>query len=102
LEPIPIATGTISLIYLSMGGAMVNDADTPIIPDEHQMLLVYWACVHACTEGDDTRLNTFASLWKAGLEKAKEDVSKKSPWPELGTSDTSKVERVNHDTEGAF
>jgi hypothetical protein len=47
LEPIPIASGTITLIYLSMGGAMVNDADVSILPEEHQMLLVYWACVHA-------------------------------------------------------
>lgn len=100
LEPIPTASGTITLVYLSMGGAMVNDADTPVIPVEHHLLLVYYACIHACIEGDDTRLSAFAALWKGGLEKAKEDVSKKSPWPELGGGDTAKVERVNHDVEG--
>lgn len=100
LEPIPVASGTITLVYLSMGGAMVSDGDTPIIPEEHQMLLVARACIFAAIEGDDTRLGAFGTLWTDGIDKAKEDVSKKSPWPVLDIDVTSKVERQNHDTEG--
>jgi hypothetical protein len=100
MEPIPTATGTITLVYLSMGGAMVSDNDTPIIPEEHQMLLVARACIFAAIEGDDTRLGAFGTLWTDGIEKAKEDVSKKSPWPVLDMGDVLKVERHNHDVEG--
>ena len=103
LEPTPIATETLTLIYNSIGGGLAADGDTPIIPIEHHMLPVFWACYMCSIEGDDNRATTFLNNFIGGLGQAvTEDVSKAFPqWPVVN-EDTIKVESYNHDIEGVF
>jgi len=101
LEYVPTAAKTVTLIYFSRGGAMSAAIDTPIIPDEHHMLLVVHACIWASIEGDDTRLNTFMQLWMKGLRDAGADVINLSPWPELQQYSRPNASRINHDLWGA-
>ena len=101
LEPIPTAAVTLTVLYYSMGGAMSAVGDVPIIPAEHHMALVFYACMLGCIEGDDTRLAVFNQLWMQAIEKAKADVVQKYPWPAVDqTGGAAEVSRHNHDTGG--
>jgi len=97
LEPIPTAVGTLTVIYYSLGGAMSTASDTPIIPQEHHMLLVYRACYYACVEAEDDRLNVFYAEWVKGLADALIDNMKKNPWPQIDLGERLEVSRHNHD-----
>jgi len=99
LEPIPIAAKTLTVIYYAIGGAMSAAADTPIIPAEHHMLLVFRACYFACVEGEDDRINLFYAEWQRGLMEALVDTAKKNPWPQPDLSERLEVSRVDHDLE---
>jgi len=99
-EPKPTAVKTVTLIYNSRGGAMVSANNTPIIPDEHHMLLVAGACIWASIEGDDTRLATFRDIWARGIAEATEDVVNLSPWPEVGLGSGPYPNPVTHDLGG--
>lgn len=101
LEPIPTAADTLTIIYYSMGGAMSADADDPIIPKEHHMMLAYYAAYHCCIEGDDTRLTFFYGLWDDGVKKAVSDVVQKSAWPEA-LDRGYEVSSHDHAIGGAF
>jgi len=99
LEPIPTEAKALTIVYYSLGGAMAAAGDTPIIPQEHHMLLVFYACYLASVEGEDDRVNVFFAEWERGLNKAMIDVAKKNPWPQPDMSERLEVTRVNHDME---
>jgi len=101
LEPVPTATATLTLVYYSMGGTMAAASDIPIIPTEHHLYLVYYACMLACIEGDDTRLGVFSELWDRAIRKAKADIAEKYPWPQVDQrGGAPEMSRYNHDLEG--
>lgn len=98
LEPIPSDAATLTVTYYSMGGGMSATTDVPIIPTEHHLYLVFWACVLACIEGDDTRLGVFNELWNRAIIRAKADVVQKYPWKQVDqTGGGAEVSRHNHD-----
>lgn len=101
-EPVPTAIKVITLIYNSRGGAMTAASSTPIIPDEHHMLLVAGACIWASIEGDDTRLTTFQQIWTRGLAEATEDVINLSPWPQMNLGQGPYPNPVTHDLIGPY
>ena len=98
-EEIPTETKTVTLIYHSHGGAMDADGGYPIIPDEHQMLLVAYAAMMAATEGDDTRFAVFERIWERGLVLATADVVNLSPWPQAGQIQGPHLNPVTHDLD---
>jgi len=66
--PVPDSSSyTITEIYNSMGGAMSDDGDTPIIPSNYHDLLPMWAAYKGGIEGEDSRTATFKSFWDEGL-----------------------------------
>ena len=77
LYPIPVAIQTLTLLYITMGGDMIADGNYPIIPDEHQELLVSYACKHCCLEGEDDRFQAFRTDWINGLNDARIEVMDK-------------------------
>jgi len=96
----PDGAYAITLIYYSRGGEMISAADTPIIPEEHHMLLIAFACIFASIEGDDTRQTTFQRIWDRGLDEAKGDVVNLSPWPEVYPPANQHLNPATHDVEG--
>ena len=83
--PVPDATShTITEIYISIGGAMTGDADTPIIPAQYHDLLPIWASYKGCLEGDDDRKATFKGIWDEGLITAVRQITQRN----LGQIDT--------------
>jgi len=98
----PSAEYDITLIYNSRGGAMDGDQDTPIIPDEHHMLLVAYACMNAAIEGDDSRYQVFERVWERGIDAAKGDVVNLSPWPEVYPPANQHLNPATHDVEGLW
>ncbi len=70
LYPTPSAAQTLKVWYIDIGGGMSDDADTPIIPAECHMGLVYFAALHYAIERNDTRVSTFKTLWEETLGDA--------------------------------
>lgn len=98
-EDVPTSAQTVTIVYYSIGGAMAQTSDTPIVPTEHHMLLVAYACYWCSIEGDDDRMSKFYEAWLRGVQEASEDIVKKSPWPEVG-GHRVEVERTTHDVLG--
>jgi len=99
LYAVPTAAKTITLIYWAMGGTMSADADLPIIPDEHQLLLVYFAGIQMALEGDDDRMAKFLKLWNDGIYEAKIEVVEKyyiNMCP-VATETEQDLDPINHD-----
>lgn len=103
LYPTPTTSGdTITLVYRSIGGAMTNISDTPIIPVEHHRLLVFYACYMCCIEGDDVRANIFKSEWEQGLLRGNLEVINKvygDGFPVVG-EDYIRLDPIDHDLSG--
>jgi len=99
LYAIPTAEKTITLIYWGAGGAMVDASDVPVIPDEHQVLIAYYACIQMSLEGDDDRVTKFKSLWDEGIEEAIRDVTGKyydNQWP-VALEARVEMDPIDHD-----
>jgi len=76
LYPIPEEDdNVIKIWYVSIGGNMSDNNDEPVIPEEWQMGLVYYAALHYALEMDDTRTAIFAQLWKEELKNAIEQAT---------------------------
>lgn len=101
LHPVPGTTGTtIRLVYRSIGGDMTDASDTPIIPEEHQMALVYSPCVMCSLEGDDDRGPMFQGKWNALIQQAVVEGVQKSyaDFPVVGEDSMLGVRRRDIDT----
>ncbi len=77
--PVPDSSSyTITEIYNSMGGAMSDDGDKPIIPPNYHDLLPMWAAYKGAIEGEDSRVATFKSNWDEGLVLAVPKVTQRN------------------------
>ena len=88
LYPTPDDAKTLKLFYSSIGGNMSNNNDTPIIPEEWQMGLVYYAALHYAVHLDDTRVAVFSQMWQNELaEIIVDNVNKEysSRFPQVGS-----------------
>jgi hypothetical protein len=70
LDPIPTAVKTLTIIYHTIGGDLINDNDTPIIPEEDHNLPVLWAAYYMAIEADDNRANAFLQAYYEGVKQA--------------------------------
>jgi hypothetical protein len=70
LYPVPNAIGALTIIYQSIGGQMVDDTATPVIPVEDHYLLVQYAAYLCALEADDSRGSSFYSIFNNGIIQA--------------------------------
>ena len=87
LYPTPDDAKTLTIYYSSIGGNMSKNEDTPIIPEEWQMALVYYAALHYAVHLDDTRVAVFSQLWQNEIAQIIADSVNKensSRFPEVG------------------
>jgi hypothetical protein len=99
LDAIPDDSQVLTIIYWSSGGAISSDSDVPIIPDEHQLLLVYFTCIQMALEGDDDRIGKFNTLWNDGVAQARREVVERyfsNMWP-VASEVRQELDPVNHD-----
>ena len=94
LYPQPTAAHYLMIIYRSIGGSMVENADEPIIPVEHHYIPVWWATYLCTVEGDDTRSKDFLNLFIRDMAAAGIDVVNKN-YPPVTTGVVG--EEYNHD-----
>ncbi len=101
LDPIPTAVGPLVIIYHTIGGQMVNDGDTPIIPKEDHYLLVNYAAFLCALEADDSRNTAFFQVFQNGIEQAKTTTVDKTfeKFPVVGEP-VSTFYNPNRDNEG--
>lgn len=75
LYPTPPSSGTtITILYYGVGGSMSADSDEPIIPEEHQMILVFYPCLMCAYESDDEKLGLFRDAMVAELSDANREM----------------------------
>jgi len=103
MEPVPTAVDTVTIIYRSFGGDMINTSDNPILPEEDHMLPVYWACYWGCVEADDNRAAAFNQAFYEGVRQAVVTNVEKAfnEYPTVGEN-TVTVESYNRDVEGVL
>src|SRR5580704_2340688 len=59
LYPTPDQAYPMEIRYWKLPALLVNDTDTPAIPDTYQRMLIYWGCKECFAADDDTQMSQY-------------------------------------------
>ena len=83
-----VANGkTVKIVYYSKGGVMSANGDTPKIPTQYHLALVFHPCYLCCKESDDTREDRFKNDFIEMMSLASGKVTDErygQKWPVIG------------------
>jgi hypothetical protein len=103
IYPTPLsATDTLTVIYVSTGPVMSLDTDETVVPEEHTLVPIMWACYQCAIEGDDSRATEFYRQYVEHLQLAQRDVIEKEyrRYPNVGDRKRIELDDINHDVGG--